>query len=183
MLLAPAASSTSQASATDKRSKSEKVIPGRWLGQRIVALLSATVLTSLLPGVAWALERAELRLATQQHTYPLQVEIARTPEQRAFGLMEREQLPDDGGMLFLYAQPQPPTSGFWMYRTRIALDIAFFDEQGEILAIRTMPPCEAERAAACPSYRAGVTYHGALEVNAGYFDEHDIAVGDRLMLP
>nr|WP_299242311.1 DUF192 domain-containing protein [uncultured Halomonas sp.] len=132
---------------------------------------------------AWALERGDIVIEGENGRHRLDVEIARTPQQRSFGLMERDHLPDDAGMLFVYEQEQPSASGFWMYRTRIPLDIAFLEDDGEIRAIHTMPPCESEQAARCPSYPAGVPFHAALEVNAGYFDARGIEVGDRLMLP
>lgn len=136
-----------------------------------------------LTGSAWALERTEVAVVGDEKTYQLQVEIADDPSERAYGLMERDSLPDDAGMLFVYQREQSPQASFWMYRTRIPLDIAFLGGDGEIRAIRTMPPCASERAAECPSYPAGVPYRIALEVNAGYFAEHDIDVGDRIELP
>ncbi|WP_245184381.1 DUF192 domain-containing protein [Halomonas salinarum] len=113
----------------------------------------------------------------------LKVELAESPQQRANGLMGREHLAPGAGMLFLYSRPQSPDSGFWMYRTLIPLDIAFIDSQGRIAAIRQMPPCNSEAPGECRAYRAGVTYLAALEVNAGYFAERGIKVGDCVSLP
>lgn len=136
-----------------------------------------------LMGSAWALERTEVTVIGAERTYPLQVEIADDPSERARGLMERDSLPADAGMLFVYPREQSPAASFWMYRTRIPLDIAFLGDDGEIRAILTMPPCASEDATECPSYPAGVPYRVALEVNAGYFAEHDVEVGDRIELP
>nr|WP_298413438.1 DUF192 domain-containing protein [uncultured Halomonas sp.] len=141
------------------------------------------LVASCLVFPAWALERGDIVIEGKKGQHRLSVEIARTPHERSFGLMERDDLPDDAGMLFVYEREQPSASGFWMYRTRIPLDIAFLSENGEIRAIDTMPPCESEQAARCPSYPAGVPFYTALEVNAGYFDMHGIEVGDRLTLP
>lgn len=115
--------------------------------------------------------------------HELDVELAETFVQRARGLMDRDTLAADAGMLFLYDESQPAASGFWMYRTRIPLDIAFIDTDSRIAAIHTMQPCTSPSPAGCPAYVAGVVYHAALEVNAGYFAEHGIAVGDRVSLP
>lgn len=150
-----------------------------WLAPLLVGALVVVGLT----GPAWALERTEVTVIGAKTTHQLQVEIADDPSERARGLMERDYLPADAGMLFVYPREQSPRASFWMYRTRIALDIAFLGEDGEIRAIYTMPPCASEDAAECPSYPAGVPYRVALEVNAGYFAEHDIEVGDCITLP
>jgi uncharacterized protein len=117
-----------------------------------------------------------------QDTFRLHVEIAEREDQRAFGLMERPALPADAGMIFLYREQQDADAGFWMYRTRIPLDIAFFDADGTILTIRHMDPCPHADPRGCPSYPPGVPYHGALEVNRGYFAARGIGAGHRVVL-
>ncbi|ABE60020.1 MULTISPECIES: DUF192 domain-containing protein [Chromohalobacter] len=112
--------------------------------------------------------------------HQLSVEVARQPQERARGLMGRETLAPDAGMLFVYARQQPPTSSFWMYRTLIPLDIAFLGADGEIRAIRRMLPCRTASREDCPRYAAGAPFRAALEVNAGYFSRHGLEVGDRL---
>jgi len=95
-------------------------------------------------------------------------------------LMERRQLADTAGMLFVYDSVQPPDAGFWMYRTRIPLDIAYMDPAGRIRAIRHMAPCESAIPQACPTYPPGVPYQYALEVNGGFFARRRVAVGDSV---
>ncbi|GHE21611.1 DUF192 domain-containing protein [Halomonas urumqiensis] len=108
----------------------------------------------------------------------LDVEVARTSAERSRGLMGREHLDADAGMLFLYDRKQAANNGFWMYRTLIPLDIAFLDEKGRIVALHSMVPCGSERPGDCPVTTPGVPYQAALEVNAGYFAEHTIGIGD-----
>ena len=132
------------------------------------------------PPPVLAFEAARLRLITGADTTRLLVELARSPEQRALGLMERRHLPDSAGMLFLYSADQPSSAAFWMFRTRISLDIAFADSLGSIRAIQHMVPCTTSLAQGCPSYPPGVPYRTALEVNAGYFARHRIALGSRI---
>ena len=127
-------------------------------------------------------DTTRVRLARGSDTIPLHVELAVKPEQKSMGLMERRRLADDAGMLFVYDSTQPPDAGFWMYRTRIPLDIAFADSSGVIRSIRAMVPCPTEVAQGCPSYTPDVPYEYALEVNAGYFARHGIVVGNRLLL-
>ena len=105
----------------------------------------------------------------------LDVEIAQTDEQLAFGLMKREELADDSGMVFLFFEEH--RGGFWMKDTLIPLSIAFFDVDGNIVRIMDMEPCEADP---CEVYDPGVGYYGALEVQRGAFDEWGVEVGDHI---
>ncbi|MFD2667197.1 DUF192 domain-containing protein [Halomonas halophila] len=70
-----------------------------------------------------------------------------------------------------------------MYRTLIPLDIAFIDEAGRIVDIRRMAPCTSASARDCPVTRPDAPYQAALEVNAGVFEAHGIAVGDCVSWP
>jgi uncharacterized protein len=127
-------------------------------------------------------DTARVRLARASDTIPLRVELAVKPEQKSMGLMERRHLDENVGMLFVYDSTQPPDAGFWMYRTRIPLDIAFADSAGVIRSIRSMVPCPTSVAQGCPTYTPDVPYRYALEVNAGYFSRHGVAVGNTLLL-
>lgn len=127
-------------------------------------------------------DSTRLRIATGRDTVTVIVEVARTSAQKTQGLMERQMLADSTGMLFVYTSNQPADAGFWMYRTRIPLDIAFADSSGVIVAIRQMEPCVARLAAGCPAYTPGAEYRYALEVNLGFFARHGIRVGSRILL-
>jgi uncharacterized protein len=105
------------------------------------------------------------------------VEVADSPKEREVGLMNREFIPDDAGMIFLF--DEPTTSGFWMKDTLIPLSIAFVDADGRILRILDMEPCEADP---CEIYDPGVSYWSALEVNQGAFARWGVEEGDRLTL-
>lgn len=120
-------------------------------------------------------------LVSDTDAHRIRVEVAKTPAQRQYGLMERSRLDDDAGMLFVYPEVMPPTHSFWMYKTLIPLDIAFISEAGEIRAIQSMAPCPAT-GTGCPSYPATVPFTMALEMNLGYFQKHDIGVGDHFSL-
>jgi uncharacterized membrane protein (UPF0127 family) len=128
-------------------------------------------------------DSTRVRVLTPSDSLFIPVEVARLPEQRSLGLMERRSLPDSAGMLFLYSADQPATSGFWMFRTRIPLDIAFLDSAGTVVAIRHMEPCTAQLAAGCPTYEPGAAYRAALEVNAGFLQRHGVVPGSRIVLP
>ncbi len=105
----------------------------------------------------------------------LWVEIAYTPESQVQGLMYRDSLPENRGMLFVYPESQPLV--FWMKNTRIPLDIAFADEYGVIVDIQQMEPMSLE------PHRSPEPVRYALEVNRGWFQRHGVTVGDTLKGP
>jgi uncharacterized protein len=129
-----------------------------------------------------AFDTAAARIETMTDTFRVRVEIAERDEQRAYGLMERTSLPEDVGMIFLYRQQQPGSAGFWMYRTRIPLDIAFLDAEGLIVAILGMEPCPSPDPRWCPTYAPEIPYHAALEMNRGWFARNSVRIGDRVIL-
>ncbi|HSP57863.1 MAG TPA: DUF192 domain-containing protein [Halomonas sp.] len=157
----------------------------RQLLQGLVVLVPAVVLLprSLLAETTETLQTVPVVVHSDQGPHRLMVEAARTQAQRSKGLMDRDHLEPEAGMLFLYRQTQASRNGFWMFRTRIALDIAFIGEDGEIVAIETMQPCESSSPGDCPVTRPGAAYVAALEVNAGYFEERGIKVGDCVSWP
>ena len=127
-------------------------------------------------------DSASLRIVSGHDTVRLSVELAANPAQRTMGLMERHHLAENAGMLFLYDSTQPPDAGYWMFRTRIPLDIAYLDSAGVVRAIRAMQPCESILAQGCPSYPHDVAYRYALEVNSGFFQRHRITIGSVALL-
>jgi uncharacterized protein len=133
-------------------------------------------------GRVMSFEKQLVPIATGPDTVVVKAEVARSGEQRTMGLMERHALAADSGMLFIYETDQPGSAGFWMFRTRIPLDIAFADSTGRIGAILTMQPCEASLAAGCPTYAPNVGYRYALEVNAGFYARRRVAVGSKLVI-
>ena len=106
------------------------------------------------------------------------VEIAQTQEQRGYGLMNRDSLDANSGMIFLYLDGSSSGS-FYMKNTRIPLSIAFFDVDGKILEILDMEPCLKDP---CPTYDPRVSYRGALEVNKGAFERWGVDIGDSISL-
>lgn len=110
-------------------------------------------------------------------TYPLRIkkheiraEIANTEQDRLRGLMFRDKLAENSGMIFLY--PRSEASAMWMKNTRIALSVAFIDADGRILNIAEMEPFseEAHASSGAASY--------ALEMNSGWFRKQGIKAGD-----
>lgn len=112
-------------------------------------------------------------------TYPLRIknheiraEVANTEESRRRGLMFRDGLSDNSGMVFSY--PEAGVNTMWMKNTRIALSVAFIDRNGRILNIEDMEPFSEQAHAS-----AGEAAH-ALEMNRGWFRKRAIKAGDRV---
>jgi uncharacterized membrane protein (UPF0127 family) len=101
-------------------------------------------------------------------------EIADTPALREHGLMERDSLPENHGMLFVYPDERPLS--FWMRNTPIDLDIAFMDRTGTILNIATMQANDDS------SHVSEGPAMYALEMESGWFEVNGIEAGTRVKL-
>ena len=108
---------------------------------------------------------------------PVEVEIADTDAERQTGLMGRNILPENAGMLFVFEGEQ--TLSFWMRDTLIPLSIAYIDAEGRIVDIQDMQPLDDVP----PHYVSAEPAQYALEVNQGFFEERGVMVGDTVELP
>lgn len=104
----------------------------------------------------------------------LALEVARSDAERATGLMNRDALPADSGMVFVF--PQLSNARFWMKDTRIPLSIAFVAEDGTILDIQDMQPESLE------PHGPATPYLYAIEANQGWFASHGVAPGQRVQV-
>ena len=121
-------------------------------------LLVLTLLL-LLGGYAYA-DQHWVELAGQRY----QVEIAADEASRNRGLMFRDAMASDRGMLFIH--DETAQQAYWMKNTRIALDILYFDQQRRLVSQqRDVPPCTAGDA--CPAYHSSRPARYVLELNAG----------------
>jgi hypothetical protein len=112
----------------------------------------------------------EMALTINGHK--LTAEVAYTDPQRMQGLMYRRILPEDHGMLFVFAETA--RHAMWMKNTYIPLSVAFIDEQGVIINIENMQPqTEDTHPAAKPAKYA-------LEVNLGWFGKHGVKPGSKI---
>jgi len=106
------------------------------------------------------------------------VEIADSSEEQALGLMFRDSMSPDQGMLFIFPHEAPRS--FWMKNTRISLDIMYFDEDLILVSISAdTQPCRVRR---CPSYPSIAPAKYVLELNAGTAAELGVGLGDKLIL-
>jgi uncharacterized membrane protein (UPF0127 family) len=136
----------------------------------LVVALAATVARAELQGF----ERDELTIESRAGTHHFSVEVAVTPQQRGQGLMFRERLPAESGMLFVY--PAEQMISMWMKNTLIPLDMLFIAEDGRIIHI-------AERAipGSTATISSGQPARAVLELNGGTAARLDIAPGDRVL--
>ena len=103
----------------------------------------------------------------------LDIEIADSDSARERGLMEREQLPENSGMLFVFESEEERS--FWMANTPLSLDIMFIDADLEIVSMEKYArPYSTERILS----NAPAQY--VLEVPAGFADSHGVLEGDRI---
>ena len=106
----------------------------------------------------------------------LHVELARTENEAARGLMYRRAMPSDRGMLFRMQDRKEQR--FWMRNTCIPLDMVFIDDDGVIVGILENVPTlnDAERTVGCAS-------SWVLETNAGWTRRHGVVAGQRVDIP
>ncbi len=143
---------------------------------RILLLLSFLVsLASAAAAVVF--DKSHLVIETQDGArHDFEVELAETQEQRAQGLMFRQSLAPNAGMLFLYDEPQMPR--MWMRNTYIPLDMLFLDESGLVLATADNA---VPRSPAIIS--PGVTAMAVLELPGDAIERLGLKAGDRVLHP
>ncbi|UFS56950.1 DUF192 domain-containing protein [Comamonadaceae bacterium M7527] len=125
-------------------------------------------------GPAWAdtaqldLPRVELRAGMHR----IDAQVAQTPQTRATGLMHRQSMPDQEGMLFVFERPDMVC--FWMKNTLIALSAAFIADDGRIVNIADMAPQTTEPHCTKEPVRF------VLEMNKGWFAKRGLGAGSRI---
>ncbi|MCW4114469.1 DUF192 domain-containing protein [Aurantimonas sp. MSK8Z-1] len=144
---------------------------------RRLILGAAAILVAGVLGYAAAFAGASTAvLTTKSGEHRISVEVVDTPQSREVGLMNRESLPADSGMLFVFQENRPVA--FWMKNTLIPLDMLFMDPTGKVTHIATnAQPLSLDLV---PS-GGPATY--VLEINGGAAARYGVAVGDRLTHP
>jgi uncharacterized membrane protein (UPF0127 family) len=128
------------------------------------------ILPLIIFGASYGDSQSLLKIPLYIKNKEIWVEVAKTPEERAKGLMHRKHLGKDDGMLFIFETED--VHGFWMKDTFVPLSIAFIDKAGFIVRITDMKPLTLE------SHPPPKPILYALEMNKGWFSTHGIKEGD-----
>lgn len=136
-------------------------------------ILVVLVLVSSVGLAAPQFPKEEIKLGNKL----IRIEVARTRDQLSHGLMYRESLKPDEGMLFIF--PDQDVRSFWMKNTFIALSIGFFDQDRILVDIQDMRPVSSEAEKSPPSYMSAKPAQYALEMNQGWFKRNKIKTGMR----
>jgi uncharacterized membrane protein (UPF0127 family) len=134
------------------------------------------LLTTLLSCKSQKLPVKDVKIIRQDGTeYIVKAEIAVKTEDRNHGFMERKNIPDGTGMLFVFERDQ--LLSFWMKNTPHPLSIAYIDSKGKIRNIFDMNPYSTD------SIKSTVSVRYALEVPQGWYKKNGITEGDTVIIP
>lgn len=149
----------------------DAILSARFPGLR--AALAALAIALALPVAAQNAAPAKPLpvITVKVASHALKVEVVSTPEQRSRGLMFREKIGRNDGMLFIF--DEPGYHAMWMMNTLIPLSVAFLDGEGRILNIEDMQPKTLD------SHAAQGPARYAVETNIGWFAERKIKPGDK----
>ena len=111
---------------------------------------------------------------TEGKEVPLYCEVAKTPQERARGLMFRKFLGENEGMIFVY--PKPQILRFWMRETSIPLSLAYVSSDGLIVEIHDLKPFDES------IISSSIPVQYAIEVNRGWFQKNHIVEGSRIRI-
>ncbi len=133
----------------------------------------------LLPCLAGGCSRSQSALpvvSMQIGKQSFQIEIAATPESQETGLMKRDSMPDDHGMIFIF--PQEKICQFWMKNTRFPLDIVFLNTGGAVVSIHQMVAYDENNLTS-----SDFPSRYAIELNRGAAAAAGLKVGDVVAIP
>ncbi|HEV2292550.1 MAG TPA: DUF192 domain-containing protein [Tepidisphaeraceae bacterium] len=119
-----------------------------------------------------ALATVEMRIGSETYT----LEIANSEAKRKRGLMERDSMPADHGMIFVFDEEQE--LNFWMKNTRFPLEILYLDAGGQVVSIRAMKPYDTRT-----NHSSARPAKYAIELNVGQVKKSGVKVGDVLEIP
>jgi uncharacterized membrane protein (UPF0127 family) len=133
------------------------------------------VLLGLFTTASWPQEAPQRdlpRVTLKAGMHLIQAQVASTPQQRATGLMFRQDMPNNEGMLFVF--DEPAVQCFWMKNTLLPLTAAFVTDEGTIVNLTDMKPQTLD------SHCSEKPVRYVLEMNLGWFAKRGLKAGSRL---
>lgn len=148
--------------------KSKYMIP-TYIARQVTCIAASAFLASAgLSAFAQQLQKPEV-IALTAGMNVIRAEVASAPSQRAQGLMHRQSMGANDGMIFVFEQPAEVC--MWMKNTPLPLSVAFIDDEGKIVNIEEMQPLTLE--SHCSKKQARY----ALEMNGGWFQQKNVKPG------
>ena len=143
--------------------------------KKSIFILSLLLLTPFLSCKSKKLPVQDVKIIRQDGTeFIVKAEMAIKAEDRNHGFMERKNIPDGTGMLFVFERDQ--ILSFWMHNTPHPLSIAYIDSKGKIRDIFDMNPYSTD------SILSTVSVRYALEVPQGWYKKNGITTGDTVII-
>jgi len=146
-------------------------------GARIVILAAAFIAAGC--GSSNITDELDLTQVTFPNRVKINAETMRRDVELMRGLMFRESLAPNRGMLFIH--PKEDMFHYWMYQTKIPLDMIWMDNDRRVVEMSLdTPPCKSSSAKDCPNYGGNFRSKYVLEVNAGIARKNGLKTGDTL---
>ena len=121
------------------------------------------------------------RVITLPNGRQIRAEVVTHPTEMMRGMMFRDSLAEDRGMLFIHGSEGK--FQYYMFQVRIPLDIIWINRNQFVVEISpNTPPCTSKAAAGCPTYGGNENALYVLELAGGVAAKHGLKVGDRLNL-
>ncbi|SRR5579884_1305112 len=146
--------------------------------------VAAAALSALAPGCSQSNNDEAIRdFTSREVTLPngkiIHAEVMMRPVDMTRGMMFRDSLAPDRGMLFIHGSPGKYP--YWMYNVKIPLDIIWMDSRRRVVEISAnTPPCREKSARACPNYGGHEDAQFVLELNAGAAAKNGVTVGSTI---
>lgn len=136
------------------------------------AMIATLALLSALPSFAQDKPQKLASIHLNAGMHLIRAELAQTPDERSIGLMFRQTMGANDGMLFAFDEPAPQC--FWMKNTLLPLSVAFVDDEGIVVNVESMKPQTLD------SHCSAKPVRFVLEMNEGWFAKRGIKAGAKL---
>ncbi|MCC2677850.1 MAG: hypothetical protein K0R29_426 [Pseudobdellovibrio sp.] len=149
----------------------------KWLAGLFLSLSFALVSNA---DTAPRFKKEKIELSYKNHKKVLTLDVARSMNEHAYGLMNRTKMAADDGMIFIFKDES--IREFWMKNTLIDLDIAYISSAKVIIDIQTMKAVTSVLQTNLPTYPSKGPAQYAVEMNSGWFKKNGFPVGTTLRL-